>query len=285
MGSSMNPPPFTESEVDAAVKFLSDAEFPRTEFLISLEEERVAEVYFTYVIAASESLRELGHDDDPQRLVEVSRRNGALLDRIVTWLGTSIQMHDGGPTRTIACKRACNYCCHLRVNALAPEVASIKDFIEQEFSPEEKEQTLNSLSDFLTKVGPMSVFDRYMRPNLCPLNKNGECTVYDVRPLVCRGHHSYSLPECVRGYENWRSNVPITLNTMRSRCTDAILKAMEDVMAFCKIDARSLELPEALTLALSVDDFAEKVCNDELDLDSAYNAELSEFAWAKEHAT
>lgn len=82
----------------------------------------------------------------------------------------------------VACKRGCYFCCD-PITVLPIEIAALRNWVEEHGAPDP-----NRLG------GPPD--DN--RPRCRFLGKNGECTVYEARPLICRTH---GLPLSYRVYE------------------------------------------------------------------------------------
>lgn len=81
------------------------------------------------------------------------------------------------------CDAGCGDCCGV-VPATEDEFRSIRRFIEQK------------------EIVPAASLD-----GTCPLYQNGGCSIYPVRPLICRlfGHAADPMMTCTRGYN---VNVP-----------------------------------------------------------------------------
>jgi uncharacterized protein len=109
----------------------------------------------------------------------------------------------------IACKPGCNHCCAARVEALAPEVFLIADHI-QELAPKERAALMDRLRTHATATATATATANAnanaadpaapwsQRPT-CPLLVNGLCSVYAVRPAVCRKAHSLDVRACETG--------------------------------------------------------------------------------------
>ncbi|WP_075107898.1 YkgJ family cysteine cluster protein [Neptuniibacter marinus] len=72
-------------------------------------------------------------------------------------------------SRYTPCKKGCSDCCHYAVTVSEVEIA----FIEK-FTRVKRQKTFSSKADF--------------HGTPCPFLKNGSCSIYDVRPFVCRRH-------------------------------------------------------------------------------------------------
>jgi len=265
---TLNQPPFTESDLQAARQRLQDAGFPLTGQAAELQQLGTPEPFQTYTVAASESLRAFQDTDDQRRDVKAARRTADIVDRIAKWTGRTIRTGKGKPLK-IACEAGCNYCCSIRVNVLSAEVASILEFIDTHFNDAQRMEILDAVDQFVSIASQLDPKTRFLKPMLCPLNKNGLCTVYDARPMACRSHHSFSVDQCRTSFENWEEDHPVTRSAMRKACSEAAVMALVDVLDFVELDPRSLELPEALQIALQ---------DPKADLDRAYIPAISEAA-------
>jgi Fe-S-cluster containining protein len=100
---------------------------------------------------------------------------------------------DRGP---VACRAGCDFCCHLRVMATAPEVFALLDYLAANLD----EAAFEAFSERVAAA------DRALRAlpseavvttNLaCPVLVDGRCSGYPARPLNCRAYHSTSRQAC-----------------------------------------------------------------------------------------
>ena len=95
-----------------------------------------------------------------------AKRLLSLADRIIEY---------SGMRKNIVCKRGCNYCCYENVAVTLAEAELIQ------------KATGIKRADLKTK------FKAYKVTNAkrCSFLKDGECSIYDDRPLACRAFHSY----------------------------------------------------------------------------------------------
>jgi Fe-S-cluster containining protein len=179
-------------------------------------------------------------------VLRASRKDAAVLELVR-------QVHDGMtaaidalPSKAQhACAAGCDFCCYLPVDVLAPEAFRIAAYLEQTRAPEE-------LATLVYRLGAQGQHDFGVRP--CVFLANGRCSIYEVRPMVCRGYNSLSKERC----EAYHHDATVDLKGTKDRVAGRLAEAMEDgVIAGLEalgLDAQWYELPSAVLRALDVSD-------------------------------
>jgi len=144
-----------------------------------------------------------------------------------------------------ACAPGCCFCCYLPVDVLAPEAFRIAAHLEQTCSPE-------ALATLVYRLGAQGQHDFGIRP--CVFLANGRCSIYEVRPMVCRGYNSLSKERC----EAYHHDASVDLKGTKDRVAGRLAEAIEDgVIAGLEalgLDAQWYELPSAVLRALETTD-------------------------------
>jgi Fe-S-cluster containining protein len=144
---------------------------------------------------------------------EVSRDEAADLAEGVQrtvehWTGVRAEMAKKHQV-TIACQRGCNDCCNELIVVAMPEAIAVARWLERPENAAVRAQFLERYRAWREKAGdrPEQIAaltvdnkdrEKYFEQhraywrlgNLCPFNANGDCTIYAVRPLVCRDAHA-----------------------------------------------------------------------------------------------
>ncbi|MBM4300762.1 MAG: YkgJ family cysteine cluster protein [Deltaproteobacteria bacterium] len=98
----------------------------------------------------------------------------------------------------IACREGCSFCCYNRVELTPPEALRIGHHIAENFSEAEKATVLAAVGRNLALTEgktPAAIAAR--RAELpCPLLRAHRCSVYPVRPLMCRAMHALDRERC-----------------------------------------------------------------------------------------
>lgn len=92
------------------------------------------------------------------------------------------------------CKRGCDHCCYQWVRCSAPEALFTFEGIKQTLSPEEMIQLRERIREYSAELIPNAA--GLMPQIACPLLKDGLCSVYENRPLICRGVASLDAELC-----------------------------------------------------------------------------------------
>lgn len=101
------------------------------------------------------------------------------------------------PPRPLACQQGCDHCCHwYEVSATPLEALRIADHINRTFDEEARQSLVDRVRTVVAEK------NRYPpkgpRPSFrCPLLVDGACSVYEVRPFLCRAFNSYDVTACV----------------------------------------------------------------------------------------
>jgi Fe-S-cluster containining protein len=126
----------------------------------------------------------------------------------------------------LACARGCNGCCEEPIMVFVPEAARVSGWLAL---PENEAvraafleaypawndaigRTADRLSELYTSDPKNYVahhVDAWRKGVLCPFNRDGDCTVYAVRPVVCRTGHALDTNEHCSG----ASDTPATRAT------------------------------------------------------------------------
>jgi Fe-S-cluster containining protein len=104
----------------------------------------------------------------------------------------------GGGGAPLACSPGCDHCCHQSVAATPVEVFVIARFLQQHLEPKELAALRARLQIFYHSTTSLTFEERHDPAYPCPLLENGKCTVYEARPLACRGVNSLDEQLCQR---------------------------------------------------------------------------------------
>jgi Fe-S-cluster containining protein len=140
----------------------------------------------------------------------------------------------------LACKVGCNHCCSARVEAIEPEVFRIAREIASRPAEE-----INPLMERLRAyVALPSDVAPWPRRAPCPFLIDELCSIYAVRPGVCRKAHSLDVAKCV----SHAAEIPQNLNIVLG--AEALMKGTADAYQEIGLHATGHDLGQAILIAL-----------------------------------
>jgi len=93
----------------------------------------------------------------------------------------------------VSCFKGCSACCHMEVEVTSYEAEVLKQLVEDGMSIDRarlQKQSLRSLQDPAWREGMRNEINKCVF-----LNHQGECRIYDHRPVMCRRHSVTSAAE------------------------------------------------------------------------------------------
>jgi len=128
---------------------------------------------------------------------EMSREMAVQANALADQLIRSFESENSLP-HPIACREGCSFCCFNQVELTPPEALLIGDYVARNFSREAQDGLMARVARALClKAGKSQKKLARLRQQLpCPLLVGGRCSVYGVRPLVCRAMHAFDAGAC-----------------------------------------------------------------------------------------
>jgi Fe-S-cluster containining protein len=173
--------------------------------------------------------------------------------------------------RPPACTSGCSRCCHgLKIEASAPEAVTIAEFLRG-LTPDELARTCEQMSEEAAYARTLDADTRWREQVPCAFleDSTGECVIYDVRPFTCRAHTSMSVERCEAAAKDPERTTPIDKHQVPAAVFGMAKAAITVACAEAKLDPRSFELTNAVSVALNEPRAAERWGSGELVFDAA----------------
>ena len=156
--------------------------------------------------------------------------------------------------RPVACKLGCSHCCVLNVSVLLPEAVAIAGWLSMHCSGAGCDAQLKRLQSHALRVRWMEDSERIHRQTLCPfVDAQGSCSIYPVRPLVCRAVTSLDKANCIAALDphQFDASHAVPMDTLRRMVMDAAFGALARAMNQQPMMSRSIELSNGVTAFLT----------------------------------
>lgn len=132
----------------------------------------------------------LGSEANRPRVVELAQSVMAATSRLAEGFLAR------APEGAVACKAGCDHCCHQSVGVTPPEALAIFDHLTTALADDELEAVKARVAEARQRTRGLSSTERFSPDHPCPFLRDARCSIYEVRPLSCRGMNSLDAGEC-----------------------------------------------------------------------------------------
>jgi uncharacterized protein len=153
---------------------------------------------------------------------------------------------------SVACRVGCTSCCHVPVGVAIPEVVLIAETLQAESTEEELAEVLARVRRAegarIGLVGPER--DRLRHP--CPMldEADGTCSIYEFRPLNCRGWNSLEVASCDSYFADSAGTSTIPIDGVRRTISQSIAAGMQGGLESRGLEHSTVDLATALRIIL-----------------------------------
>jgi Fe-S-cluster containining protein len=151
----------------------------------------------------------------------------------------------------LACRKGCDWCCHLTVGTSAAEVVRLLQYLRQTLAPDEFRALRERVVRLDEQRRGLPAADRDGAGLPCALLVDHRCIAYPVRPLTCRGFNSRDASQCERFVRSSGKTV-LPLYATQLRLTTFVLDGMLVGLSESGLKGDRLELTAALRIVLEV---------------------------------
>jgi Fe-S-cluster containining protein len=178
-------------------------------------------------------------------------------------MAVASEMSDGFlarlPEGTVACKAGCAHCCYQAVHATPIEAFAIVDHLRESLAQAELTSLAARVSDAHERTRGLAQVDRFSSDHPCPFLEAGQCSIYEVRPLSCRGMNSRDAAGCAKILQDPVARAEFLTNPRAGYSFAEPIRAVLAISAglqlglseVYQLDMHPLELAAAVDLLLS----------------------------------
>jgi Fe-S-cluster containining protein len=196
------------------------------------------------------------------------RRAGEILARAQSPQGVYAAVDDAvaladsimrsGPTASavLACGRGCAHCCHRPVGASAPTVLRIAAALRESYNESELAGALALVVTLDEKTHGVAWTLSARPPLPCAFLVGGACSIYAVRPFVCRAWNSADAEVCRQALTE--DSIEMRFDLFQRTTYAAVEAGLQAAVGAAGLDGGQLELTAAVRVALEEPDACER---------------------------
>lgn len=156
---------------------------------------------------------------------------------------------DRGEQSHIACAAGCGVCCMVNVAVLFPEAVAIVGHLRENRDPGDLERLSGRIESLYRKIQWLDDEERiFLRRPCAFLDDSGCCSVYSVRPLLCRSVTSTDPDRCRQAIamQALGECVPVLMNLLQKAIMEAAYRGLGQALEEAGLDARGVKLTVAM---------------------------------------
>ena len=154
--------------------------------------------------------------------------------------------------QAVQCQQGCSYCCHFRVDVSANEVFAIVEHVHSTYTADQLEKLVEKATHNKSKLTMLTQAKRIVTNIACPLLEDNVCSIYAMRPSMCRKMHSTQVEACQNSYDNPEDQkIENAEHPVLSAITMTMLTAAREGFSAQGLDKTIYDLNEVLIDALS----------------------------------
>lgn len=172
----------------------------------------------------------------------------AALRTVTARVEADLNRHLGEESRHIACRAGCGTCCVVNVGVLFPEAMAICHYLEEQRSEAELADLTRRLDELFLETRWLDDEERIILRRPCVfLDDAGACTIYPVRPLLCRAVTSTDPHQCREALcaVVFGSEAPVLMNLFQKTLMETAFAGLAGGVEQAGLDARGLRLTAA----------------------------------------
>ncbi|WP_273266628.1 YkgJ family cysteine cluster protein [Flexistipes sinusarabici] len=154
----------------------------------------------------------------------------------------------------IDCKKGCGYCCILNIPVLSPESDNIYHFIKSNFSDQQLNIIKQKIDSYGFQIKNLDDEERIVCRKPCIfLSDEESCSIYPVRPILCRSVTSTSASKCKQALESvvMGDENTVLMNSFIKDLYKNLFLAVSDFLSSRNLPDKSVEITQAVKKSLN----------------------------------
>ncbi|NDY72115.1 YkgJ family cysteine cluster protein [Desulfobacter hydrogenophilus] len=148
----------------------------------------------------------------------------------------------------VACGPGCSYCCHSQIHVLPIEALLILSFIHECFTGEQILLLMDRIEQRLQRTRGQSIGALFsVKSELpCIFLENGMCSIYQVRPFICRAWNSMDSSLCKKIFNSGKFDDEIESSSARNFVFESSRSLFVDFGNQLKLETVPFEMTRAV---------------------------------------
>jgi len=157
-------------------------------------------------------------------------------------------LENSNQSPAVACGPGCSYCCHSQIHVLPIEALLILSFLSECFSREQMLLLMGRIDQRLQRTRKKSLDSLFsIKDELpCIFLENGICSIYQVRPFICRAWNSMDSSLCKKIFNSGKFDDEIETSSARNFIFESSRSLFADFGRQLKLETVPFEITQAI---------------------------------------
>ncbi len=128
------------------------------------------------------------------------------------------QLETSGQSPSVSCSSGCGFCCHSLIKVIPAEALLIASFIRRNLLKNDIQTLKNNILKYQLLVKGKTLKERVALKDKTPciFLKNNNCSIYSVRPFICRAWNSLDQSACQSSFLSGNHEAEIETSPIRN---------------------------------------------------------------------
>lgn len=148
----------------------------------------------------------------------------------------------------VACGPGCSYCCHSQIHVLPIEALLILSFLSECFTRKQILRLMDRIEQRLQRTREKSLGSLFLikKELPCIFLENGICSIYHVRPFICRAWNSMDSSLCEKIFNSGKFDDEIASSSARNLVFESSRSLFSDFGKQLKLETGPFEMTQAV---------------------------------------
>lgn len=169
-------------------------------------------------------------------------------------------LEESGQSPAISCGPGCGFCCHSLIKIIPAEALLISSYISRHYTDTELLELKNKINNYRALIHGKNFEKRTLIKDQMPciFLKEDNCSIYQVRPFICRAWNSIRKSDCQAAFQSGDHTVEIENSPARNFIFSTAREIFEDLDNELTHQTGHFELPGAVLSCLNQPDSLER---------------------------
>lgn len=165
-------------------------------------------------------------------------------------------LEDDGKSSDVACHKSCCYCCYSHLEVIPVEALLIASFIETHFESTERSDLKGKINQNRLLVHNKTIEERFelKQKTPCVFLKGNTCSIYPVRPFICRAWNSLDKIQCEAAFYADTYDAEIDTSPVRNFVFGLARTMIVELSKQVNLQSNRLEMSQAISKCIDTND-------------------------------